>query len=139
MITRALERYIRISPKKLRPVTDLIRMKKADEAIAILVNTNKKGAVLLRSVVESAVNNARRLPEKDFAEEDLFISKILVNMGPVLKRYRAMSMGRAGLIRKRTSHVLVELDAPRKAEPTKSKGKVKKKEKIKKNLGAKRK
>ncbi len=111
MVTRALEKYLRISPKKLRPIAGLLKEKKVDEALYTLVNTNKKGAVLFKKVVESALSNAKRIPQKKFTEENLYISKVVVNPGPVLKRYRAMSMGRAGMIRKRTSHVLIELDA----------------------------
>lgn len=122
MVTRALEKYLRISPKKLKPVADLVRQKKVENALYVLVNTNKKGALILKSVIESALSNAKRMPEKNFAEEDLYISKLVVNSGPVLKRYRAMSMGRAGVIRKRTSHVLVELDTSRKkTQPAKRK------------------
>ena len=84
----------------------------------MLVSTNKKGAGILRTVLESALNNAKRIPEKKFEEEDLYISRLVVDMGPSLKRHRAMSMGRAGIIRKRTSHVLMELDAPKKAQKT---------------------
>ena len=126
MITRAHEKYIRISPKKLRPIARLIKMKNVEEALYILVNTNKKGALVLKSAIESALHNAKRIPEKDFAEEDLYISKIIVNMGPALKRFRAMSMGRAGMIRKRTSHILVELNAARKAPQKKTTKKRKK-------------
>ncbi len=111
MVTRALEKYLRISPKKLRPIARLLKEKKVDEAIYTLVNTNKKGASLLKKAVESALSNAKRIPQKKFTEENLYISKVVVNPGPMLKRYRAMSMGRAGMIRKRTSHVLIELDA----------------------------
>ena len=110
MVTRALERYLRISPKKLRPIASLLKEKKVDQAIYALVNTNKKGASILKKVVESALSNAKRIPEKKFTEENLYISKVIVNPGPMLKRFRAMSMGRAGTIRKRTSHVLIELD-----------------------------
>jgi len=120
MITRALEKYLRIAPRKLNIVADLIRRKKVNEALYILMSTNKKGAAVLKAVVESALNNAKRIPEKSFEEEELFISKLVVDMGPALKRYRAMSLGRAGIIRKRTSHVLVELDAPRKAPSAKA-------------------
>jgi len=112
MVARALERYIKISPKKLRPVARLVNRKKVEEALHALMNTNKKGAVILKAAIESAFANAKRIPEKKFDEEGLYISKIAVNSGPSLKRYRAMSMGRAGMIRKRTSHILVELDAP---------------------------
>ena len=115
MITRALERYLRIAPRKLGIVADLIRQKKVSDALYILMSTNKKGAAILKTVVESALSNAKRIPEKSFDEEELFVSKVAVDMGPTLKRFRAMSLGRAGVIRKRTSHVLVELDAPQKA------------------------
>ena len=122
MVTRALEKYLRISPKKMRPIARLIKEKKVEDALYILMNTNKKGASILKRVLESAFFNAKRLPEKNFAEEDLYISRVMVDGGPALKRYRSMSMGRAGLIRKRTSHVLVELDAPRKEVAQASKG-----------------
>ena len=110
MITRALERYIKISPKKLRIVARLIRDKKADEASFILTSVNKKGSAILKSVLNSALANASRHKEKKFTENELYISRLTVNSGPMLKRHRAMSMGRAGVIRKRTSHVLIELD-----------------------------
>lgn len=110
MVTRALEKYLRISPKKLRPIARLLSNKKIDEALYILLNTNKKGALLLKKVIESALSNAKRIPEKKLTEKDLYISRVIINGGPSLKRHRAMSLGRAGMIRKRTSHVLVELD-----------------------------
>ena len=109
MVTRALEKYLRISSKKLNPIAGLIRKQKVEDAIYLLINTNKKGALILKKVVESALSNAKRIPEKHYTEENLFISRVTVNGGPMLKRYRSMSMGRAGTIRKRTSHVLVEL------------------------------
>ena len=111
MVTRALEKYLRISSKKLAPVARLVSRKKVDDALVILMNVNKKGAGILKRVIESALNNAKRIPDQKFSGENLFISKINVNGGPMLKRFRAMTMGRAGTIRKRTSHVLVELDA----------------------------
>jgi large subunit ribosomal protein L22 len=113
MITRAFERFIKISPKKLRLVVPLVKEKTVDEALATLFHTNKKGAALLKGVIESALHNAKRIPEKDFYEEELYISRVAVDQGPALRRFRAMSLGRAGTIRKRTSHILIELDAPR--------------------------
>ena len=110
MISRALEKYLRISAKKVRPVVKLIKGKKVSDALNILLNVNKKGARILRLVIESALSNAERITEKKLGSNDLFISKINVDGGPSLKRFRAMSMGRAGTIRKRTSHILVELD-----------------------------
>lgn len=114
MVTRALQKYLRIAPKKLVPLARLLGKKKVEEALYLLVSTNKKGALILKKVIDSAVSNAKRISEKNLTEADLYISKITVNSGPALKRHRAMSMGRAGLIRKRTSHVLVELDALKK-------------------------
>ena len=114
MITRALEKYIRIAPKKMHPIARLIYKKKAEDALSILMNLNKKGAKILTTVIQSALANAKNIREKDFAEEDLYISKVAVNSGPTLKRFRAMSMGRAGTIRKRTSHILIELDVSKK-------------------------
>ncbi len=127
MITRALEKYVKIAPKKLQPVARLLRNKKVEDALYLLISTNKKGASILRAAIESARSNARGIAEKKFDEADLYISKIVVNEGPALSRYRAMSMGRAGMIKKRTSHVLVELDAKEKSKKAKKPVKIRKK------------
>ena len=129
MVTRALEKYLRISAKRMKPIAGLVRNKKVSDAIYILMNINQKGAQILKKVVESALNNAKRLSGKNFTEENLFISKLSVDGGPTLKRFRAMSMGRAGVIRKRTSHILVELDVHDKGAKKRKKT-VKAKEKI---------
>ncbi|MBN1353676.1 MAG: 50S ribosomal protein L22 [Candidatus Omnitrophica bacterium] len=135
MVTRALEKYIRISPKKLKPIAELVRKKSAEDAVNMLFTINKKGAAMLKKIIESAVSNAKKIPDKNFTETELFISKIVVNQGPTLKRYRAMSMGRAGVIRKRTSHVLVELDTVKTDTPKPVVGPVKKEaEKLKRKV-----
>ncbi len=127
MIAKAIARYIRISPKKARLVIDVVRGKSADEALAILMNTNKKASELVSDVIESAVNNAQRKhPEKKFTQDDFFISKIVADEGPALVRFRAASMGRASMIKKRSSHILVELDViPEKLEEKSQKSKKK--------------
>jgi large subunit ribosomal protein L22 len=117
MIARALHKYIRVSPKKVRLVSGLLKGKKVAEALNILASVNKKSARIIKTVVESALNNAVVATEKKLGEADLYISKIVVDGGPVLKRFRAMTMGRAGVIRKRTSHILVELEALKKEAP----------------------
>lgn len=109
MVSKAIARYIRISPRKTRLVTDAIRGKNVGEAMAILANTNKKACIYLEDLLKSAISNAKRNP--DIEENDLFISKLMVDGGPVLKRFRAGSMGRAMKIRHRTSHITIELDA----------------------------
>ena len=108
MITRAVLRYVRISPRKVRPVFPLIKGKKPDEAIAILFSVKKKASLYLIELLKSAMANARRMQGVDV--DDLYISSLIANGGPQMKRFRAASMGRAGMIRKRTSHITVELD-----------------------------
>lgn len=111
MVARAEAKYVRISPFKVRPILALIKGKEAVVSLDILTNVNKKGAFILSKVLKSAIANAKH---KGFDENKLFISNIIVNPGPVLKRYRAATFGRAVMIRKRTSHILVELDTTEK-------------------------
>ena len=105
MEAKAIEKFIRISPRKLRYVADVIRNKSVEEAVDILTFTPKKAASILKKAVESAAANAA---ENHKMEEDgLFVSRILVNEGPILKRFRPRARGRATRIRKRTSHLTV--------------------------------
>jgi len=108
MISKAVAKYLRISPRKVRIVIALIRNKHVDEAIGILNLTNKKAAFLLLKVLNSAIANAKRFPNT--AQEHLFISDIYADGGPLLKRTRAEAMGRASVIRKTTSHITIVLD-----------------------------
>lgn len=111
MIARAVAKYIRISPKKARLVARTMRGKSVDQALSTLANINKKASEIIFEVIESAANNAKRkYPETKYTGSDLYISKIAVDEGPSLSRYRAASMGRASTIIKRSSHILVELD-----------------------------
>ena len=107
MIAKAEVKYIRISPQKARLVTKALKGMPVIKAAAVLKSLNKKGASLLAKVLHSAVANAKN---KGFKEDTLFIARALANPGPTLKRYQAASFGRAGVIRKRTSHLIVELD-----------------------------
>jgi large subunit ribosomal protein L22 len=107
MIAKAAGRFLRVSPRKTRIVMALVRGKNVKEALAILRNTNKKPASVIIKILNSAIANAKRLP--NVHEEDLYISEIKADSGPMLKRYRAQSMGRAGMIKKRTSHITVVL------------------------------
>ncbi|MBN2453739.1 MAG: 50S ribosomal protein L22 [Candidatus Omnitrophica bacterium] len=108
MITKATLRYIRISPRKVRPVIALIKGKKAEDAISALYGIKKRASSLLIDVIESAMSNARRMQGVDVSS--LYVSNLIANGGPQMKRFRAGSMGRASTIRKRTSHITVELD-----------------------------
>ena len=108
MISKAITRYIRMSPRKPRLVADMVRGKSINEALAILSNVHKKAAMYISDIVVAAVANAKINPE--IAESDLYISKLVIDGGPMFKRYKSGSMGRASTIRKRTSHLTVELD-----------------------------
>lgn len=130
MISRAVEKYLRVSPRKLRVVTDLVRNKNIPMARAILESCNKQARVYVRKAVDSAVANAKRFPNTD--ENNLFISRIFIDQGPTLKRFRARALGMATMVRKRSSHLTIELDAlekPIKGEGVKKKAKVLKEEK----------
>jgi len=102
---KAIEKFIRISPRKLRYVADVVRNKSVEQAVDILTFTPKKAASILKKAVESAAANAAE--NHDMEEEGLFISRIMVNEGPILKRFRPRARGRATRIRKRTSHLTV--------------------------------
>jgi len=111
MVAKAEGKYIRISPTKVRMVSDLFRGRNAKQALVELEHFHKKAAHLIRKVLHSALANAK---VKGYDEDKLFISRLIANPGPTLKRYRAASFGRATPVRKRTSHILVELDSPEK-------------------------
>lgn len=108
MVAKAKIKYLKVSPRKLRLLLPLIKNKTVPVALFILENTNKKAASYIYKAVHSAAANAKRLP--NINEDDLYISRIFADGGPMLKRYRAQPMGMAAMIRRRTSHLTVELD-----------------------------
>lgn len=108
MEAKALAKHIRISPQKARLIADLVRGKKVDTAITTLRFMPKKGARLLRKVIESAVANASQNDAIDI--DTLYVKTIHIDGGPMLKRIRPRAMGRANRILKRTSHITVVLD-----------------------------
>ena len=100
-------KYVRISPRKVKIVLDLIRGKKADVAMAILENTNKIAAESLIKLLKSAVANAEHNFNMDAS--NLYVSECFVCPGPILKRIRPRAQGRAFHIYKRTSHVTLKV------------------------------
>ncbi len=108
MEARALARYIRISPQKARLVADMVRGKSVEYAVNTLRFLPKKGARLLKKVIESAVANASQNDAIDV--DTLYVKSIFVNGGPMLKRTSPRAQGRATRILKRTSHITVVLD-----------------------------
>ncbi len=104
---RAVTRYIRISPRKIRLVLDTIRRKPVDEAFSILANTKKKAAGIVNKTLKSAFANAK---QKEMDENRLFVRLAFADGGPTLKRYLPRAMGRADTILKRSSHVTLVLE-----------------------------
>jgi len=117
--------YLRIAPRKVRLVADLIRGKSVEKAQTILNFTAKKAAPVLHKLLKSAISSAKNL---GFEEKNLYISKILVNEGPKYKRWMPRARGVAYEIQKKTSHIILILDQ---IKPVKAKKAAKKKEKIK--------
>lgn len=111
---KAIAKYVRMSPSKLKPVTDLVRGKDVEEALTILKFTPGKGAELVEKVVASAKANAENNFDMDPA--DLYIATINANQGPTMKRFRAGAQGRASMILKRTSHIDVVLKSKKDKE-----------------------
>jgi large subunit ribosomal protein L22 len=107
MIVKAEAKFLRISPTKVRRVIDLLRDKNVLSAQAILLNLNSRPREYLKKILDSAIANAK---VKGFRAEQLYISKIICDVGPVWKRYKAAAFGRATLIRRRTSHIRIILD-----------------------------
>lgn len=105
MQAKAAANYIRIAPRKVQLVVDLIRGKAVGDAIAILRHTPKAASPVVEKLVNSAVANAEHNYSMD--PNKLVISEIYVNQGPTLKRFRTRAMGRASRINKRTSHITV--------------------------------
>lgn len=105
MEARAVAKYIRISPRKVRQVVDLIRGKNVGEALAILQYTPKRASSVVAKVVKSAAANAENNYQMD--KDSLYIKACYVDQGPTLKRYQPRAMGRADLLRRRTSHITV--------------------------------
>jgi len=105
---RATAKYIRISPRKVKIVVDLIRGKQVDQALAILAYTPKSAAPVVEKLLNSAIANAENNLEMD--REGLYVAEVYANQGPTLKRYWARSHGRADMLKKRTSHITIVLD-----------------------------
>jgi large subunit ribosomal protein L22 len=107
MQTQAVLKFVRLSPMKGRLLADLVRGKKVDEALNILKFSNQRAAGILKKVLDSAIANAENNNGADV--DELKVSEILVDEGPVMKRMRPRAKGRGDRIIKRTSHVTVRV------------------------------
>ena len=99
--------YIRIAPRKARLVADAIRGKSVDQARVILKLNTKKASRIILQLLNSAIANAEQKKNMDIA--NLYVQKIIVNPGTMLIRYKPRAMGRATMIRRRTSHIEIIL------------------------------
>jgi len=100
--------YARLSPQKTRLVVDMVRGKGVQEALTLLKFSPQKAAAIVSKLVSSAVANAEQKGVSDV--DRLFVKTIMVDQGPVLKRFLPRAQGRATKIRKPTSHIVVVLD-----------------------------
>jgi ribosomal protein L22 len=107
VFVRAQAKYVRSSPRKARLVVDHIRGKSVEEARAILAHTPRAAAVPVLKVLESAIANAEH--NHELLPEELRIHQAMVDEGPTIKRFRPRALGRATKIRKRTSHITINL------------------------------
>lgn len=107
METTATAKHIRISPRKVQIVLDLIRNQSADKALAILQYTPKAACEPVLKLLKSAIANAEN--NYDLDSSNLYVSKCQVGPGPTLKRIRPRAQGRAYRINKRTSHISLTL------------------------------
>lgn len=116
-------RFLRVGPRKVRLVTDLIRGRRALKAVEMLSLIGKRAARPVLKLLKSAMANAKH--NNSLEPENLRVSKITVDGGPVLKRWMPKAHGRATPVRERTSHINLVLEA---VEPKVKKEKVKKEE-----------
>lgn len=113
MEARALKKYIRSSPRKMRLVIDLIRGKSAEEALNILRFAPKLAARDAEKVLRSAMANLTNVDEDYTPEpESIFVKEAFVNQGPTIKRIQPAPMGRAYRIRKRMNHLTIVVSTP---------------------------
>lgn len=102
---KAVARFIRISPRKVRLVVDLIRGKDVKEALAILKYSPQRASAPLAKVVKSAAANAEH--NYDMDSDRLVVAACYVDQGPTVKRWKPRAMGRADVLRHRSSHITV--------------------------------
>lgn len=106
IIARA--RMIRISPRKVRLIGDLIKKKNINDASGLLTYMPQKASGILKKLLDSAVANAKQKKYVDI--DNLFVKNVIVDGGPTMKRFLPRAMGRATRVRKRMSHITMVLD-----------------------------
>ncbi len=113
MAFKSTHKYARISPRKVRPLADMVRGKFVDEALDILRYQPQRGARMLEKVIRTALANAQdpdQNPGRIVGEWDLFISEACIDGGPMFKRMRPRARGMAFVIKKRMSPIRVKIE-----------------------------
>ena len=105
---KAIARYVRISPRKVKAVLDLIRGLPVADAKAVLMGSPRGATEPVTKLLNSAIANAEN--NMELAADELYIAETYADQGPTLKRFRPRAQGRATRIRKRTSHITIILD-----------------------------
>jgi len=109
MLAKSVSKYVRMSPRKVRYVMAPLRHRTVSEALGILASTNRRAAKPLAKAIASAFANAKQI-DPTLGEDQVVISLMAADGGPMWKRFRAAAFGRAVRIRKRTTHITVGLD-----------------------------
>ncbi len=99
---------IRISPRKVRLVGEVIKTRNINDAMGVLTYMPQKASYILKKLLTSAIANARQ--KKYIDVDNLYVKNVIVDGGPIMKRFMPRAMGRASRIRKRTSHITMILD-----------------------------
>ena len=107
MEVRAVSKYVRISPRKVRILVDTVKGKPVETALEILKFMPQKAAAIVEKIIRSAVANADQ--HSDIDVDSLVIRNIIADQGPTLKRFRARARGRGSRILKKTAHITVIL------------------------------
>lgn len=117
---KAYARFIRMSPRKVRLVADMVRNTPVEQALEQLQFSSKNAALPVAKLINSAIANA--IHNFSLNKEDLYIKTLTVDGGPVLKRFKPRAQGRAGAIHKRTSHINIVLEERKRVgkKPTRS-------------------
>ena len=117
----AVARFVRVTPMKARRVVDLVRGLEVDEALALLQFSPQSASQPVYKALESAIANAES--GEDLERATLVVSKVMVDEGPTMKRWRPRAQGRAARINKRTSHVTVVVQPrPEQEQPQRQQG-----------------
>ena len=108
MEAKAVEKYIKMSPRKIKYVIDIVKKKSVEQAVGLLSVTPKSAAVHVKKAIQSAAANAtENFKDYKVAEDDLFIKEIFVTQGPTQKRFKPRAKGRADRVLKKSAQITV--------------------------------